>query len=388
MARCKNPSPQSECSGGGIFRGERAREIGRSKVSGVRREIYHPFMSNYTLLHNLLRVHRLLAGSEAGQPLTVPSVGRKLGISEKQVERCLNFLKKLGYPVRYEAASHRWRYGRDGEGFRFAPAVSEVLVPRLENLPRRDAALLFMLSEGWEALRGTSLFGEVKSFFNGLGEDRFRVLNAQVQEVISHRRRAVHPLDGRAFERIMEAVYARVQVRFWHQSGAGEPEEERVLNPLHLTCSDGMWFVIGMDPQRNAMRTYAVCRLRQVQPTGASFAAVDLSVIQQELRHAFGVVNRRRNRAALHRVRLRFSPTAALRVRERRWHDSQTDAVLLEDGGVEISFELADLHEVQEWVLSWGEHVRVLAPPALVGQVHLRLEAAVSQYANSRGRET
>jgi predicted DNA-binding transcriptional regulator YafY len=344
-------------------------------------------MSNYTLLHNVLRVHRLLAGAPENQPLTVPSAARRLGISDKQVGRCLNFLKKLGYPLRYEGAMHRWRYVSQGDGFRFAPAVCAALVPRLERIPKTDVALLFMLSEGWEALRGTSLFGEVKSFFNTLGEDRFRVLSAQVQEIFSHRRRTVHPRDGRAFERLMEAVYERTQIRFWHHVGGEEAEEERVLDPHHLTCWDGMWFVIGMDPWRKAMCTVAVNRIRQVQPTGIVFAPVDLSVIRGELRDAFGVMGRRNGSVPLHRVRLRFSPAAALRVRERRWHDSQTDAVLLEDGGVEISFELADLAEVQEWVLSWGEHVRVLAPQALVGQVHLRLEAAVSQYANGQGKE-
>lgn len=342
-------------------------------------------MSNYTLLHNVLRVHRLLTVAPENHPFTVPSAARKLGISEKQVHRCLNFLKKLGYPLRYEGALHRWRYVSKGDGFRFAPAVCDALVPRLERIPKTDVALLFMLSEGWEALRGTSLFGEMKSFFNTLGEDRFRILSAQVQEILSHRRRTVHPRDGRAFERLMEAVYEKTQVRFWHSTSGEEAEEERVLNPHHLTCWDGMWFVLGMDPQRKAMCTFAVSRIRQVQPTGVVFAPVDLSVIRGELRDAFGVMGRRSGNLRLHRVRLRFSPAAALRVRERRWHDSQTDAVFLGDGGVEIGFELADLAEVQEWILSWGEQVRVLAPAELAQSVRERLKASLALYAECGG---
>lgn len=342
-------------------------------------------MSSYTLLHNVLRVHRLLADSPESQPLTVPFAARKLGVSEKQVGRCLQFLKKLGYPLRYEGALHRWRYACEGKGFGFAPAVCAALVPRLGRVPRTDVALLFMLSEGWEALRGTSLFGEVKSFFNTLGEDRFRVLHAQVQEIISHRRRAVYPRDGRSFERLMEAVYERRQVRFLHLSGAGEGEEERILNPHHLTCWEGMWFVMGMDPLSGAMRTVAVSRIRQVQPTGAVFDAVDWSVIQGGLRDAFGVVGRRDAGMRLHRVRLRFSAAASVRVRERRWHDSQTDAVFLADGAVEIGFELADLAEVEEWILSWGEQVRVLAPAELVQSVRERLEASLALYTESAG---
>jgi predicted DNA-binding transcriptional regulator YafY len=242
-----------------------------------------------------------------------------------------------------------------------------------------------MLSEGWEALRGTSLFGEMKAFLNTLGEDRFRILSAQVQEILSVRRRPVHPRDGRAFERLLEAVYEKRQVRFWYSVGGGDAEEERALNPHHLTCWEGMWFVLGRDPQSNALCTLAVSRIRQVQTTGIVFEPVDLSVIRGELRDAFGVMGRRGGIPRVHRVRLRFSPEAALRVRERRWHDSQTDAMILRDGGVEIGFELADLAEVQEWILSWGEQVLVLAPAELAQSVRERLKASLALYAECRG---
>ena len=63
-------------------------------------------------------------------------------------------------------------------------------------------------------------------------------------------------------------------------------------------------------------------------------------------------------------MRLRFDPFAASFVRERKWHDSQ-QVQELSDGGLELTLSLGNFFEVQQWILSWGAHVEVLAPDDL-----------------------
>src|SRR5208337_1559910 len=67
-------------------------------------------------------------------------------------------------------------------------------------------------------------------------------------------------------------------------------------------------------------------------------------------------------------VRLRFSSDQAPYVAERIWMEGQK-MKQLSGGGVILSFQTSHLYEVQRWVLSWGEDVRVLAPKALVEEV-------------------
>jgi proteasome accessory factor B len=69
-------------------------------------------------------------------------------------------------------------------------------------------------------------------------------------------------------------------------------------------------------------------------------------------------------------VRIRFDPWAARLVSERLWHESQ-ELRPLKGGGIELRLELAGLHEVERWILSWGEHAKVLAPKSL----HRRIAA-------------
>ena len=71
------------------------------------------------------------------------------------------------------------------------------------------------------------------------------------------------------------------------------------------------------------------------------------------------------------------SVTAGQLVRERIWHPSQKTQELA-DGGLELTLQLSSLHEIEPWVLSWGEHVRILGPAELKRRVLSRLKAALA----------
>jgi len=71
-----------------------------------------------------------------------------------------------------------------------------------------------------------------------------------------------------------------------------------------------------------------------------------------------------------------FSVAAGQLVRERIWHPSQKIQELAE-GGLELTLQLSSLHEIEPWVLSWGEHVRILGPAELKKRIATRLRSAL-----------
>src|SRR5205085_5129969 len=71
---------------------------------------------------------------------------------------------------------------------------------------------------------------------------------------------------------------------------------------------------------------------------------------------------------------------AAARVEERAWHPSQK-IKQLQDGGIELSLTLGNLEDIERWILSWGNHARVIAPPEL----KQRIAKTVSELANAYG---
>jgi len=80
---------------------------------------------------------------------------------------------------------------------------------------------------------------------------------------------------------------------------------------------------------------------------------------------------------------MQFDAWATRLVQERQWHPSQDLIHQTEPPGCTLTLRLTSTAEVKRWILSWGEHATVLAPPQL--QEELR-HAAYSILANTPSR--
>ena len=337
----------------------------------------HPAMASYTLLANTLRVHEQLLKSRPGVKLSKLDLSKKIKISEKQVEACIQFLRELGYPVVCDV--NRWHYSENPEeGFAL---VTQDLIPRLKRLPKRNIALLLTLQKGMEAIRGTHFWGRVHTFLRDQSDDHFLVMDSKLKEVFSFRQRTVRWADPASFERVAEAVYERKQLTFFYTKLAHPVGEQRTVNPYRMVCMDDIWYVLGFDLKRHAMRTFALTRIERAEQTGLSFDRPPEGIVENTLHDAFGMMGSKDD-TPTQLVRLQFNAYAATRVRERKWHEDQTE-IPLPDGGVELCFQLAQLSEVLEWILSWGEHVRVCEPQELVDRLRQRLQRTLALYPSS-----
>ena len=79
----------------------------------------------------------------------------------------------------------------------------------------------------------------------------------------------------------------------------------------------------------------------------------------------------------LFKVRLEFDDFAARLVSERNWHPSQRIKQLA-GGRIELNLELGSMEEIERWILSWGAHVRVLAPAELKKRILVAATAILS----------
>jgi biotin operon repressor len=338
-------------------------------------------MASYTLLANTLKVHAHLLKSKPGVKLSKLDLSKKIRISEKQVDACIQFLRELGYPVVCDV--NRWHYSENPEeGFGL---VTQDLIPRLKKLPKRNIALLLTLQKGMESIRGTHFWGRVHGFLRDQGDEHFLIMDSNLKEVFSFRQRTVRWADPTSFERVAEAVYERRQLTFFYTKLAHPAGEHRTVNPYRMVCMDDIWYLLGFDLKRSAMRTFALTRIERAERTGFSFDRPLEGIVEKTLQDAFGIMGRKDDDTT-HLVRLQFNAYAATRVRERKWHEDQTE-IPLPDGGVELTFQLAQMSEVLEWILSWGEHVRVREPQALVDLLRERLQKTLALYAPTPSTE-
>lgn len=321
-------------------------------------------------LSNALRVHELVDASKTGSSLTTKHIAQQLDLSPKQVTGCFDLLRGLELPLEYSEKEHRWFYAWDNRFY--SRALADRLSPRLKNFPDQGFGVLLMLRHGLEQLKGTQMFSSVQDFLRTIQEDAFAVLQSQLEEIISYRRHPVEPVDDASFAQVAAAVYERRQIQFYYQKIGALDEMLRTVNPHHMTCVEGVWYLLAWDLTREAMRTFALTRIREVWSTGESFERLPPGTIQRQLENAFCIMGQGENRVA--RVRLRFAAKIAILIRERRWHPSQ-EITPLADGGLELEMDVASLSEIEKWVLSWGENVQVLEPPELIATLTKRIEA-------------
>jgi proteasome accessory factor B len=159
---------------------------------------------------------------------------------------------------------------------------------------------------------------------------------------------------------LSRAVVQERELTFHYRKPGDRKALPRRVQPYHLANRDSLWYLVGYDRQRRALRTFAVPRVARLRLLGASF------------KRPADFCSKKYFAAALHalggtgsfRVVLRFSGATADRVAEREWHETQT-LRWVRGGRLEFTMTLGALGEAERWVMGWGAEVEVIAPKEL-----------------------
>ena len=251
-------------------------------------------MANYELLRNVFRIHELIAESRPNVPLSIPDIALALKIrivsplklSEKQITSAIKFLRNLGYPVEYNGEEHRWFYNWNPH--KLHPALLETFTKRYANLPKPTFAVLLMLKHGLDTLVGTPLWGEVTKFFESLLEKDLWKQTRDMSEMFSVRPRMGSSISEGVFPSVAEAVYAREQIHISVKSENASDESVHLVEPYHLTSSEGLWYLVGREVSENVLQTFPLPEITTVEKTGAHFPAPEPGLVKGYLRNAFG----------------------------------------------------------------------------------------------------
>ncbi len=178
--------------------------------------------------------------------------------------------------------------------------------------------------------------------------------------------------------KIHQALAERRTVRTRYYSASRDSEDLREVDPYHLTLFNSGFYLVGHCHLRDAVRIFAVERMRTVELTRVRFEVPASFDAGKYLAGAWGIL-----RGDLVTVRVVFARGLARYIRERVWHPSQKLRDL-PDGRVEMTLHVADTLEVRRWILGYGVQAEVLAPEGL--REALRVEAAAVAVALTPGR--
>jgi len=136
-------------------------------------------------------------------------------------------------------------------------------------------------------------------------------------------------------------------------------------------------YVLGLREPPGEVRVLKVERIESAWLTDDRFEVpADLDVAKV-FQNAWGIWRPQEDGPV--EVRLRFSAAVARRVREARWHASESTETL-PDGSLTWRALIGDLTEIRPWVRSWGPDVEVLSPQELRQAIARDWRLAVERY--------
>lgn len=196
---------------------------------------------------------------------------------------------------------------------------------------------------------------------------------------------ADRPLDPE-FTRNLTTItdaWARCRVlRLSYRSAGKQRLKEVLVEPYFLEPSAAGFatYLIGYSRTHQQMRTFKVERVVSAEMLPVAFDQPQTLDIESLLSTAWGIIW-----GEGIAVRLRFAPDVAWRVKESRWHPSQTIDDL-DDGGCLLTISVASMMELGRWVRSWGDRVEVLAPQELRDELRREALSLARLYARSPRR--
>ena len=173
---------------------------------------------------------------------------------------------------------------------------------------------------------------------------------------------------------LSEATTSRKRVEIMYQAVSTGKITKRKVDPYQVWVMNGSFYLIAFCNVRNAIRTFAMDRIKSYSITDESFEMSEDFKLEDYLQAAFRVM-----RGKPEKVTFRLTPGAAHVVRERIWHPTQ-ELREIEGGGIEISVEVPINYEIISWIMGFGSAAEIIEPESLRKQIKEELAKASDQY--------
>ena len=315
-------------------------------------------------LERMLRIHDEL---RRGTLINCTKLMKILEVSRKTVVRDIAFMRdRLDLPIEFDAQIQAYRYTHPVNSF---PTV---------HMTEGELLALLVAQRALEQYRGTPFHRQLEIAFEKLAgglRDRISFAPADELRAVSFKNIGLGKTDLTVFNALSSAVLRQMAVEFDYRK-PGEPKKSRrLVHPYHLANRENSWYLIGFDPERKGLRTFALPRIADVAGTKEAFVRPADFSPEKFFASALGVLGG----SGDYRVVIRFAPAVAERVREREWHESQ-EMRELPGGGLELRLRLGALMEVEQWVLGWGAAAEVIGPAELRESVRRTVAALAARY--------
>jgi len=315
--------------------------------------------------HRLLELDRQI---RAGLHPNCSSFAKAWGYTRKTVQRDITYLKaSLGAPVEYDYHKKGYYY-----------SDPDWTMPGLK-LTEGELFLLLTAERMAEQYDGTPLAASLESLYQKIRSalpDNITLEPSYFStEKISFFAPRARRISQKVWVTLFKALRRNYLVRIRYGK-VGETIEERLVEPLHMACIEGEWYLIAYCRKRENIRQFALSRMESARQQRKKFEPREFNA-EEFFKNRFGRYIG--DSGEQYHIVVRFKREAASWVLEHTWHPKQK-VEKLKDGSITLSFPAPALYEIKRWVLQWGADAEVLQPKQLRDAIKKEVKAITRIY--------
>jgi len=286
-----------------------------------------------------------------GRRITASTLAADLEVSVRTIQRDLDALRDdCGAPIDYDKSSRTLLLSEPDW--------------QLQPLRLTESELFHLVIAGGMAgqFRGTPIAQGLERLFRKLAAALEEPIDLDIGQLggrFSFHGAPARPFHPKLWKSVVRALRQNRRLRIQYRAAGYRLPAEFIVEPLHLSCRRGDWYLLAGRPSKEGSRVYALSRiqsarvLRQTSKAPASGSKVHAQKTFARFVAGKGLMPIK--------VRIRFNKQSAEWVREREWHPEQS-ITEHRGGGLTLSMPIDGTKEAVSWTLSWGSNARVLAP--------------------------
>jgi len=301
-------------------------------------------------IHRLLRLVALLQREVS---CDAEELAEELQVSRRTVFRDLNMLEMARIPYYFDTERGGYRLSKHF----FLPPV---------NLDLSEALSLMLLASRRKPLAPSPHHAHAARAAMKLECVLPAPVRAHIGSILPHidvrpgpqaRQQGVDTL----LTRLAAAIASRRVCRMVYISFHERRQLRLTVHPLRLVFVQRAWYLRAFSPHFGEKRTFKLSRIKTLDVLDGVFTPPASDGEDEPFGRAWCMIPE----GTCYDIHLRFDRQVAGTVAEVQWHASQRIA-WGDDGTLDFHVRVDGLSEIASWILSYGPHVRVVAPEALL----------------------
>ncbi|MBS1580249.1 MAG: WYL domain-containing protein [Bacteroidetes bacterium] len=176
---------------------------------------------------------------------------------------------------------------------------------------------------------------------------------------------------------LLHAIKNKKQIQFLYHKFWDETHTQRIAEPYALKEFKNRWYVMAKDVKDNAVKSFALDRLSNLEFTNKTFQLAAGYNVEEEYRYCFGIISP--NGEKPQEIILSINPFHGKYIKTLPLHHTQ-QIIIDNENELRIKLKLCITFDFIMELLSHGEEIKVLQPQTLIDEIKEGYTKALKQY--------